>query len=489
MLRLFEHHVSKTAETAIRGRNSTATRYISLIQPRNMQLTTLRNGLLGLGLVLCGTAIGQNAYISNLSIPRYTKAGVNYPVAVWARNASPIPLPSFSIRWRVDGGTWNTSPTTTITAPGISQTSYVPYSHPTQMNVAQGPHTLEVQIMSTNDSDPTNNTITLNFTALSSWADKVVLLEARTETWCPQCPPSNDLTNELMANPDFAVAKFHLSDALDNCVECITYYNQHNINYTPAGIIEMGEYGGYEISSNYTGWLSAMNARAAGVAPVELTMTSSVNNTTRVLTVTLNAEFTYAVAGPHKLNVYVAEDNVPGPQQNAPANYIHNKVMRAMLGGVDGTTGVVPTTPVVGTSYSQTYTYTVPVGFDISELYLIGVLENSPGGFDNRYSLNSVTRSVAGVGIADLDLGDNSLQAYPNPFINELYVDVADFSGAARVELFTMDGRSVFQNNIVLGTSASTRLDLGGDQLVNGAYLLRITTEKGHAEQRIVKMD
>jgi hypothetical protein len=272
-------------------------------------------------------------------------------------------------------------------------------------------------------------------------------------------------------------------------VECITYYNQHNINYTPAGIIEMGEYGGYEISSNYTGWLSAMNARAAGVAPVELTMTSSVNNTTRVLTVTLNAEFTYAVAGPHKLNVYVAEDNVPGPQQNAPANYIHNKVMRAMLGGVDGTTGVVPTTPVVGTSYSQTYTYTVPVGFDISELYLIGVLENSPGGFDNRYSLNSVTRSVAGVGIADLDLGDNSLQAYPNPFINELYVDVADFSGAARVELFTMDGRSVFQNNIVLGTSASTRLDLGGDQLVNGAYLLRITTEKGHAEQRIVKMD
>mgnify|MGYP000997244325 FL=1 len=168
------------------------------------------------------------------------------------------------------------------------------------------------------------------------------------------------------------------------------------------------------------------------------------------------------MTGPNNLNVYVAEDNVPGPQSNAPSNYIHNRVMRAMLGGANGTTGVVPNTPVVGTTYSQTYTYTVPAGYDISELHLIGVLENSPGGFNNRYSLNSVTRSVAGVGIADLRLGDHSLQAYPNPFISELYVDVADFNGPARVELFSMDGRSVYQNNIVLGTTASTRLDLGG---------------------------
>ncbi|MBL7938668.1 MAG: Omp28-related outer membrane protein [Flavobacteriales bacterium] len=455
-----------------------------------MQLSTLRKGLLGLGLLLSGTAThAQNAYVSNLSIPRYIKAGVSYPLAVWARNASPIPLPSFSIRWRVDAGTWNTGPTINVTAPGLSQNSYVPYTHPNQMNVAQGPHTLEVQIMSTNDSDPTNNTITMNFTALSSWADKVVLLEARTETWCPQCPPSNDVTNDLMANPDFAVAKFHLSDALDDCAECITYYNQHNITYTPAGIIEMGEYGGYAISSNYTGWLAAMNARAAGVAPVELAMTSSVNTTTRVLTVTLSAEFTYAVTGPHKLNVYVAEDNVQGPQQNAPANYIHNKVMRAMLGGVTGVDAGIPNSPVIGTTYSHTFSYTVPLSYDISELHLIGVLENSPGGFGNRYSLNSVTRSVAGVGIADLSLGDNSLQAYPNPFVNELYVNVDEVTGPAQVELFTLDGRSVMQRNIVLGNGAATRLDLSGEGLVNGAYLLRIMTDKGYAEQRVMKVD
>lgn len=458
--------------------------------PLNMKLSTLRNGLLGLGLFICSSATqAQNAYPSNLALPRYIKAGVNYPVTVWARNVSSVPYTSFSISWRLDGGTTNTGPNQGVGGGGIVTGNYLNYTHPVQLNTAQGPHTLEVWITTAVDTDPTNNKITINFTALNAWADKVVLLEARTETWCPQCPASNTETNTLMANPDFAVAKFHLSDALDACAECITYYNQHNINYTPAGIIEMGEYGGYLISSQWGGWDDAMTARAAGVAPVELTMTSSLNTTTRVLTVTLNAEFTYAVTGPNNLNVYVAEDNVPGPQSNAPSNYIHNRVMRAMLGGANGTTGVVPNTPVVGTTYSQTYTYTVPAGYDISELHLIGVLENSPGGFNNRYSLNSVTRSVAGVGIADLRLGDHSLQAYPNPFINELYVDVADFNGPARVELFSMDGRSVYQNNIVLGTTASTRLDLGGERLVNGAYLMRITTEKAHAEQRIVKMD
>ena len=455
-----------------------------------MTLTTLRNGLLGLGLIFCFSATqAQDAYIASLDVPRYIKANVGLPIVLRVKNTTNTPFFSFSVRWRLDGGTYQNGATVNIAAPGIVANNYMPHTHSTQLNATQGVHTLEVEVLTSTDTDPTNNVVTIQFTALSSWADKVVLLEARTETWCPNCPESNTETNTLMANPDFAVAKFHLSDALNDCAECITYYDQHNITYTPAGIIEMGEYGGYAITSQWPVWEDAMTARAAGVSPVELAMTSAVNTTTRVLTVTLNAEFTYAVNGPHNLNVYVSEDNVPGPQSNAPSNYIHNRLMRAMLGGVNGTTGVVPNTPVVGTTYSQTYTYTVPVGFDISELHLIGVLENNAGGFNNRYSLNSVTRSVAGVGIADLGLGDHSLQAYPNPFINELFVDVADFTGAARVELFTLDGRSVFQRNIVLGTTASTRLDLGGERLVNGAYLLRITNDKGHAEQRVVKMD
>ena len=144
-----------------------------------MRKSTLTKTLLGILLIASAASLqAQNAYLQNVSLPRYIKAGVNYPVSAWARNLSSTPLP------------WNTGTTINITAPGISSSSYVPYTHPVQLNTTQGPHTLVVEILSTNDSDPTNNTVTINFTALNNWADKVVLLEARTETWCPQCPPA-----------------------------------------------------------------------------------------------------------------------------------------------------------------------------------------------------------------------------------------------------------------------------------------------------------
>lgn len=436
-----------------------------------------------------GSVVAQNAYLADLALPRYIKAGINYPISVKARNASSTPYTSFSVSWRLDGGTTNTGPNQGVGGGGIVTNNYLPYTHPTQLNATQGVHTLEVWITTAVDTDPTNNKITIQFTALNSWADKVVLLEGRTETWCQYCPDANSTTNELMQNPDFGVVKFHLSDALDNCSECIDYYEQYNITFTPAGMIDMGEYGAYTINSQHPTWEAELTARAAGVSPVELTMTSSVNNASRLLTVTLNAEFTYAFTGPFNLNVYVAEDDVPGPQTNAASGYIHNRVMRAMLGGVAGTTGVVPNTPVVGTTYSRTYTWTVPAGYDIDKLHLVGLIEHTPSTFANRYTVNSVNRSVAGVGIDELSLGDERLEAYPNPFNERLAVHVADHSGNATLELIGMDGRVAYQNTIVLNEMAATTVEFGGVELANGAYVLRIRTREGVAEQRVIKMN
>lgn len=431
----------------------------------------------------------QNAYLANVSLPRYIKAGVNYPIAVRARNASTTPYTSFSISWRLDGGATNTGPSQGVGGGGITQNNFLPYTHPVQLNTTQGPHTLEVWITTAVDTDPANNKVTIQFTALNNWAEKVVLLESRTETWCPNCPDANDVTNGLMANPDLAVTKFHLSDALNACAECITYYNQHNINYTPAGIVEMGEYGDYAITSNYSIWEADMAARAQGVSPVELTMTSSVNNATRQLTVTLNAEFTYLVQGGMSLNVYVLEDDVPGPQTSAPSGYVHQRVMRAMLGGSNGSTDVIPNTPVVGNAYSRTYTYTVPATYNMSKLHLIGVLEHRLTGFNDRYALNSVNRSVAGVGIDELALGDERLEAYPNPFSERLNVGVDGITGNAMVELIGMDGRVAHRSNVVLTSMASSPVELGGANLPNGAYVLRVITSEGVAEQRVIRMD
>ncbi len=418
-------------------------------------------------------ASAQNAYLEGLTLPRFIKAGVNYDLDVRARNASATPFTNVSVSWRLDGGTIHTMPSFGIGGGGVVQNNYMPVSHPDPLNTMQGPHTLKIWVIIPNDTDHSNDTLTLSFTALSQWGDKVALMEARTETWCPQCPPSNTVTNNLQGNPDFAVAKFHLSDALDDCAECITYYNQHGINYTPAGIVEMGEYGTYAINSNHSTWLNDMTTRAEGVSPVILDVSSSLNYGTRQMVVTIDATFTYALTGPFKLNVYVVEDLVPGPQQNAPSNYIHNGVMRAMLGGAAGTSSVVPNSPAVGTTYSHTYNYTVPAGFKLADLRLIGVIEHAPGGFNDRYSLNAKNSGASAVGMDERT--DPDLDVFPNPFTNELTIEIPDLTGNARVELIGLDGRIVLDRYIIFKANERTRMNIDRE-FSEGTYFLRIST-------------
>jgi hypothetical protein len=443
-------------------------------------------------LIITASTVGsraQNAFLTSNGFPRYTKAGLDQPIVVRVRNAGSTAFFTFAVKWRLNGGAIQTMPPFTVGGGGIINNSFWEVTHPVPLNTTQGPKTLKVWVDVAGETDRTNDTLTFTFTALNTWAEKTVLLEARTESWCPLCPPSNNVTNLLDDDPLHAIAKFHLSDALDDCAECITYFQQYDQGFTPAGIFDMGDLGTSTLNANHPNWASEFTQRRTGVSPVELSLSSSLNSTTRQLTVSLTATYTYSFSGTHKLNVYLLEDNVPGPQANAPANYLHQGVMRAMLGGVNGTSGTIPTSPMVGTPYTATYTYTVPAGFSLSNLRLIGVAEHSTGAPNGRHTLNAVNRAASVVGIDELDLLNGRLQVYPNPFVNDLYVEVEDIAGSAQMELFTWDGRSVFQRNLTLNSSAATYLDLNGVGLVPGAYLLRITTAQGTTEQRVVKMD
>ncbi len=452
--------------------------------------STLRALLLAavLPLMMATTVVAQNAYPSNLSLPRYIKANTNYSLAMWVRNSGPGYLTSFSVRWRIDGGPWKNGTTINITSPGLgSGNSYMPHTHQAVLNTTPGLHTLEVNVVVPSDPDQSNNTITITFTALSTWAPKVVLLEARTETWCPQCPPSNVVTNTMDNNPNYAVSKWHLSDGFD-CPECDTYFNgTYNLNYTPAGIIELGEYGGYTPNAAHSGWADAMSARALGVAPVTVGLSSSVNWATRTMTVDVSANFTHAVTGPFKVRVYVMEDNLPGPQSSAPANYIHQKVMRAMLGGSEGLTTMIPNNPVVGTTYDHTFTYTIPASHNIGDLRLVAFVEHALGAND-RYSLNAVKSQASPVGIEENALGLAEMAVWPNPFQNALRLSAPGLSGMADLELFSTDGRTALKSSLALDDDGQGQIILDGD-IAPGPYLLRISAPQGQVTQRVMRTD
>ncbi len=445
--------------------------------------TLLRSAFIGMLSLASGLAGAQDGYITNFDIPRYIEAGIGHSFTLRARNASGASIEFFQISWRVDGGTVHTM-NQPVGGGGIvgNNSSYLEVTHPEQMNVAQGQHTLEIWITVPGETNVSNDTLTFTFIALNNWAEKVVLIEARTETWCPQCPPANTITDQLMQDPSAAVVKFHLSDGLE-FPDGQLYYGQFDTTYTPQAVLEFGEYGEYGINASSNLWPQEIAARAQGVSPVSLSMEATVNNSTRQLTATIEATFTYALTGPFKFNVHLAENNVPGPQANAPPNYIHHGVMRAILGGPNGTSGIIPNNPVIGTTYSHTYSYTIPAEFDISQLYLVGMIEHVPAAGE-RYALNAVSSQHAAVAIDEMPNSD--LLVFPNPFTEDLTIRHPKLSGNARVELIGLDGRIVMDRNVIF--RENTNVDLGIDkQIAEGTYFLRISSGSAVLMQQIVK--
>ncbi|MBX2973418.1 MAG: Omp28-related outer membrane protein [Flavobacteriales bacterium] len=457
-----------------------------------MRHTTLRTLLFCTGLATAGMAPAQDLFIGTVVMPRYIKANVGQPVTAHIRNNGPGSVSSFTLRWRLNDGAWNSQPFN-IGGGGLpaggAQGVYVPATHQTLLNAPAGIHTVELNVQSANDPLEDNNTKTLNVTAMDAWADKIVLFEGRTETWCPFCPDANIVTNALAADPAYAVVKFHIDGELSACDDCATYFSRYTDAFTPVGMIEMGEYGTYTPNADHSAWEGELAARSENaITPAELTMASSVDRATRQLSATLGTRFTHTIGGPFRINVYVAEDDVPGPQTNAPANYRHNGVMRAMLGGPDGTASVVPNDPVVGTAYAHTYTWTVPSGYDIDRLRLVGVLEHRPGsGIEGRCTINAVNGRATVVGINEVSMVHH-LSVHPNPFHEQLYVRMNGLSGNASVELTGMDGRIAYEGSTVLNGETSTAIRFDDATIPHGAYLLRIRTAEGVAVQRVVKM-
>lgn len=85
------------------------------------------------------------------------------------------------------------------------------------------------------------------------------------------------------------------------------------------------------------------------------------------------------------------------------------------------------------------------------------------------------------LGINELIVG--SISAFPNPFSNELYVDLTKFTGVGIIQLIDLTGRVVVKHEI-------NRI---GTQLVNvgeisqGVYLIKLLTENGIYTTKVIK--
>ncbi len=248
-------------------------------------------------------------------------------------------------------------------------------------------------------------TLSLSFALFSqtfvstSAENKNVVLEEFTGIHCGYCPDGHVVAQGISSNNpgDVVLVNIHVgSYAAPNAGEpdFRTSWgdgikNQANVSGYPAGTVNRHDYtsqgwdqsGGTAMSRG--NWSDASNDILSNGSYVNVAAQSSIDVSTRELTVNVEAYFTGTGTGADKLNVFLLQNNVEGPQSNGAVynpsailpngNYNHQHMLRHLL---TGQWGDDITTTTSGSFYSNTYTYNIPndlngVAYDLFNMEVV----------------------------------------------------------------------------------------------------------------------
>ncbi|MDB5281551.1 MAG: hypothetical protein JWO06_626 [Bacteroidota bacterium] len=369
------------------------------------------------------------------------------------------------------------------------------------------------------DANSANDVATKVVTTLSHVPVKNVLVEEFSTAVCGYCPGGATRVSEIVAADAYAVpvtihAGFYtdnMTTADDNtlaaaftnaaptaCIDRILFPKQTQL---AIGVSGMG--------STANEWKDAVEARHPVTPPVSISASNTYDNTSRVLSVTVTANFYGPVTGNFRMNCYVVEDSVVGsgngydqhsyyhdsPTTLNPwlgegtyissgtygiAGYVHNHVERKLLDGVWGVAGVIPATTADGGSYTKTYTFTLPAGYNDSHVSIVPFVYEYNSNYTSGKNevlnvlslpLNSADSNAAPVAVVVSGIQepakDGAIQVslYPNPANDVVNLDysVANTSKLS-FEVYNVMGQLV--SNIEESTFAK------------GDYQTRINTAK-----------
>ena len=230
------------------------------------------------------------------------------------------------------------------------------------------------------------------------------VVEEFTGTWCPYCTDGAARMEQLLAsNTNVIATAIHAGNGdpmeIADGLSIASFYNP---NFPEALINRVGG------PVSRTSWASVANQETAGASAVAVSMDSlTYDPNTREINVKVNANFTGVESGDLRFNVFVTEDNVtggtaynqanadnntPGHQYQGAGNpivgFVHDHVLRAALGGPWGVENSLPSSVGFGTSASYWFSYTVPAGFDASQLHLVAVVQKYGATAADREILN-----------------------------------------------------------------------------------------------------
>jgi hypothetical protein len=366
----------------------------------------------------------------------------------------------------------------------------------------------------------------LSFSVYGQDPVKRVLVEESTGTWCASCGYGSIYFEHLENNyPNTIPVAVHTGPGGQDpmAVFSLEVYMLDYFSGSPTFVFDRKDFpsnpGSKPSISASNPWENGLDTldkymdliyNQAPLATVGIDQTY--NEATRELSVTITSNFIENTTGEFRLNCFILEDSVVGDASYDQANsnfsgwtggpaylqelideshpivgYVHNHVLRAALGDPEGATASIPTTVNSGSSYSKTFTYTLPNEFNENHINLVGLVQ--------RYGANKVAdREIVNANSQHLNIGVTDISElandfidisiYPNPIKDhssmEFYVNT---NSKVSCDLINVNGqkmKSLFDKNFKAG---EYKINIDASNLSNGIYFLNFTS----SNQTIVK--
>ena len=241
-------------------------------------------------------------------------------------------------------------------------------------------------------------------------ADKKVLIEKNTGTWCGYCSDGAAVLDDLVSQfgNNLIPVVVHDGDEMEFNDSLRTSFS---INSYPGALVDRYRniYSGFYYSHEARGrgfWDNQISDQINKFTPVNVSINGSWDATTREIVANVNLDYVDNSAGDARIVLMIVEDSLSGTgsgwdqannYDNIPGHpyylagspiigFIHKHVLRDYAeGGCFGVDNVIPHFVSSGTNYQHTFNYTLPTDYDANQITLVAAVVKYADGNDAGY--------------------------------------------------------------------------------------------------------
>ena len=423
------------------------------------------------------------------------------------RNLGTTAINSCTVEVNANGNITSQNLTGLNVAPGAAYS----FTYANAVTLIAGLNTFTATIKSVNgattDDYPLDDQKTINFTPVVPGADKLVIGEEATGTWCQWCPRGAvGLRNmDKKYHGFFQGIAVHNNDPMEVPVYDSAFGTL--ISGYPSGSVDRGadvDPGSFE---------GDFLQRIVLTPKAKIKNGASYNSSTGQLDVSLTTEFKTAATGNYRILCVIVEDSVKGTgsgynQSNAYANnsngpmggfeslpnpvpaaqMVYDHVARAIAPGFGGIQNAYPSSVVAGSSYVHNMSFNISA-WDKNKIAIVGILLAPDGRIENASSTTIDEAAANGYVVKTNDIVYNAadMNLYPNPTqgVSELLIQTTT-SEMATVRLLDINGRLIVSKEVKL-FNGSNRLPIVTNTLANGMYVVEVSKSGTTSTLKLIK--